>query len=53
MGKTSLTNELELETYIKRIYLVLLTRAIRGTFVYVCDPHLRAHLRQFFPRDSR
>ncbi len=53
MGKTSLANESELETYIKRIYLVLLTRAIRGTFVYVCDPHLRAHLRQFFTQDSR
>jgi DUF2075 family protein len=27
--------------YIVNIYRVLLTRGIRGTFVYVCDPHLR------------
>lgn len=31
------------------IYKVLLTRGIRGTFVYVCDPALREHLRGFFP----
>jgi DUF2075 family protein len=31
------------------IYRVLLTRGILGTFVYVCDPGLRDHLRPFFP----
>ena len=31
------------------IYRVLLTRGILGTFVYVCDPDLRDHLRQYFP----
>ena len=34
------------------IYRVLLTRGILGTFVYVCDPELRDHLRQFFPASS-
>jgi len=46
-GKNTATDE-ELEEYIRHIYYVLLTRGIYGTHVYVCDPALRAHLRQFF-----
>lgn len=38
-------------TYVINVYVVLLTRGIKGTFVYVCDPGLREYLRQFF-RDS-
>jgi DUF2075 family protein len=38
----------DLLQYVRNIYAVLLTRGIRGTFVYVCDPGLRAHLRTFF-----
>ncbi|MFC9558600.1 DNA/RNA helicase domain-containing protein [Agromyces sp. NPDC056965] len=34
---------------VSNIYGVLLTRGARGTFVYVCDPDLRNHLRQFIP----
>ncbi|WP_448233535.1 DNA/RNA helicase domain-containing protein [Microbacterium lacticum] len=30
-------------TFIRNIYGVLLTRGMRGTFVYVCDPALRAY----------
>ena len=37
----------DLLQYVRNIYAVLLTRGIRGTFVYVCDPGLRAHLRRF------
>jgi len=33
---------------VKNVYNVLLTRGIRGTYVYVVDPALRAHLRRFF-----
>lgn len=40
--------EEDLRRYITNIYGVLLTRGIRGTFVYVCDPELRKHLRKFF-----
>ena len=32
---------------VSNIYGVLLTRGARGTYVYVCDPALRDHLRQF------
>lgn len=39
----------DLLTYITNIYCVLLTRGIRGTYVYVCDPALRAYLARFIP----
>lgn len=35
--------------YICNIYAVLLTRGIRGTYVYVCDPALRDYLARFIP----
>lgn len=34
--------------FVRNIYAVLLTRGVLGTYVYVCDPPLRAHLRRFF-----
>lgn len=34
---------------ISNIYAVLLTRGIRGTYVYACDPALRRYLRDFIP----
>ncbi|TFC75847.1 DUF2075 domain-containing protein [Cryobacterium cheniae] len=39
----------DLLRFITNIYAVLLTRGIRGTYVYVCDPALRAYLRAFIP----
>ena len=39
----------DLLTYVENIYGVLLTRGIRGTYVYVCDPTLRERFRQFMP----
>jgi len=38
----------DLLTYVQNIYVVLLTRGIRGTFLYVCDPGLREYLRPYF-----
>ncbi len=35
--------------YVRNVYGVLLTRGVRGTLVYVCDPALREHLRRFIP----
>jgi uncharacterized protein len=35
--------------FIVNIYAVLLTRGIRGTYVYACDPHLRAYLNTLIP----
>jgi DUF2075 family protein len=38
--------------FVLNVYKVLLTRGIRGTFVYVCDPALREVLRSKFPVNS-
>lgn len=40
----------DLLRYVINIYVVLLTRGIRGTFVYVCDPELRRYLQPFVDR---
>lgn len=37
----------ELKEYIQHIYYVLMTRGIRGTYLYVCDPDLRKYLSQY------
>lgn len=34
---------------VKYAYNVLLTRGIKGTYVYVCDRALREYLRPMFP----
>jgi hypothetical protein len=38
----------DLLKFVLNIYRVLLTRGIRGTYIFVSDPELRAHLAQFF-----
>lgn len=47
LGKQSLQNDEELKEYIIRVYKILMTRGIRGTFIYACDDGLRMYLRQF------
>ncbi len=42
----------DLLRFIRNIYAVLLTRGIKGTYVYVCDPGLRAYLRDFIPNSD-
>ncbi|KAJ4286930.1 hypothetical protein N0V90_012810 [Kalmusia sp. IMI 367209] len=42
----------DLLRFITQIYAVLLTRGIRGTYVYVCDPGLRTYLSDFIPSSS-
>jgi DUF2075 family protein len=39
----------DLLKYVQQIYRVLLTRGIRGTYIYVVDPELRKHLAKFIP----
>ena len=39
----------DLLKYVRNIYKVLLTRAIKGTYVYVADPSLRRYLQQYVP----
>lgn len=35
--------------YVINIYSVLMTRGMKGTYVYVCDPALRRRLRNYIP----
>lgn len=39
----------DLLEYVINVYRVLLTRGIRGTYIYVCDPALRERMRKYFP----
>ncbi len=39
----------DLLRFVRNIYSVLLTRGIKGTYVYVCDKQLREHLRRLIP----
>lgn len=45
-GKRS-SSDKELEEYIKNIYGVLLTRGIKGTYIYAVDENLKKYLREF------
>jgi DUF2075 family protein len=42
-GKSGILNPNDLKDYILNIYATLLQRGIRGTYVYVCDPALKAY----------
>ncbi|WP_159792344.1 DUF2075 domain-containing protein [Puerhibacterium puerhi] len=42
----------DLLEFVTNIYSVLMTRGMRGTFVYVVDPALRQYLRNFIPSAS-
>jgi DUF2075 family protein len=39
--------------FVQNIYAVLLTRGIRGTFVYVCDDAMREYMRPYFDAGRR
>lgn len=47
LGKAKLESEEELKNYIINIYKILLTRGIRGTYIYVCDKNLREYLKKY------
>ena len=35
------------QAYIKKVYYVLMTRGIKGIYLYVCNPELKTYLSQF------
>lgn len=39
----------DLRVFIVNIYAVLMTRGMRGTYLYVCDPALRERIRRLLP----
>ena len=48
-GKSGVANDPEqLRNYLINIYLTLMTRGIKGTYIYVCDDALRKYMEQFF-----
>ena len=50
-GKSGVADDQEaLRDYLTNIYLTLMTRGIRGTYVYVCDPALREYMSQFIEK---
>ena len=46
-GKRTLKDDNELLEFIKNIYYVLLTRGIKGTYIYVCDDNYRDYLSKY------
>ncbi len=46
LGKTSDMDELK--EFIQNIYVTLMTRGIRGTYMYACDPGLQEYLKKYF-----
>ena len=48
-GKRTIRDPEILKVYILNIYKTLLTRGIKGTYLYVCDSGLREYFRQFIP----
>ena len=48
-GKSGIADNPELlRDYLINIYLTLMTRGIKGTYLYVCDDALRDYMEQFF-----
>jgi DUF2075 family protein len=41
-------SDAEIMEFVKNIYRVLLTRGIKGTYVYICDENLREYIKRFF-----
>ena len=48
-GKQTIKDPNVLKNFIMNIYKTLLTRGIRGTYVYMCDPELREYFKQYMP----
>lgn len=45
-GRNGITDPNELERYIINIYKTLLTRGIKGTYLYICDENLRNYFKK-------
>lgn len=45
-GRTGIKDPKVLKDYILNIYKTIMLRGIRGTFLYVCDDHLRAYFKE-------
>lgn len=50
-GRNGVTDPNELERYIINIYKTLLTRGIKGTYVYICDDGLREYFNNMLGKE--
>jgi len=51
LGKAG-TDEKGLKEYILNIYVTLMTRGIKGTYVYACNPGMQRYLKYYFSMDD-
>ena len=51
-GKSSINNETDLKDYIVNIYITLMTRGIKGIYMYACNKNFSKYLEQFFEKDD-
>ncbi|MFD2744107.1 MULTISPECIES: DNA/RNA helicase domain-containing protein [Sphingobacterium] len=49
-GKSSIYDDVVLLDYLMNIYKTIMLRGIRGTYVYVCNPNLRAYLSKYIQK---
>jgi len=49
-GKQSIKDPKELKAFILNIYKTIMLRGIKGTYLYVCDPLLKAYFESFVPK---
>ncbi len=49
-GKQSIKDPKELKAFILNIYKTIMLRGIKGTYIFVCDPLLRAYFESFIPK---
>lgn len=52
-GKIGIINRNQLKAYIINIYKTMLLRAIKGTYIYVCDKDLKEYLENYIPKFSK
>lgn len=51
-GRNGITDPNELERYVINIYKTLLTRGIKGTYLYVCDENLRKYFKDKIGKEN-
>lgn len=51
-GRNGITDPNELERYVINIYKTLLTRGIKGTYIYICDENLRNYFKENFRQET-
>lgn len=49
-GKSDIQDENELKKYILNIYTTMMTRGIKGTYIYACDKDLREYLAKYISK---